>query len=292
MTISRWPLCVAACCCLLLARAAAQDATDLGQVVQAKAALLVDADTGRTLFARSINAQLPPASTTKLLTALVAYEKTGLYGTVKVSASDTKVEPSHIPLVPGEKVTVLALVKTLLIGSDNDAALALARHCAGSLTAFMQQMNARAVELGCTGTTFKNPNGLPVAGQVTTCTDLLKIFQKTISIPELRQICKTPTYTLTTATGTQVVKNHNKLLGVYPGMGPAKTGWTISSRHTYAAAASRNGHELHLIILNSPNKWVDAKALFDYGFAQLNREDARRATSMAQPPERKTIQIP
>jgi len=244
----------------------------LDQIVQAKAALLVDADTGRVLFARNIHAQLPPASTTKLMTSLLVYEKTGLYGTVKVSEADTRVEPSHIPLVPGEKVTVLALVKALLIGSDNDAALALARHCSGSLPLFMQQMNARVAELGCAGTVFKNPNGLPSPGQVTTCIDFLKIFQKTIAIPELRQICRTPSYTLTTARGTQIVKNHNKLLGVYPGMGPAKTGWTLSSRHTYAAAASREGYELHLVILNSPNKWVDAKALFDYGFGRLKQE--------------------
>jgi D-alanyl-D-alanine carboxypeptidase len=92
-------------------------------------------------------------------------------------------------------------------------------------------------------------------------------------VPELREICRTPRLALRTAATTQTLKNHNKLLGVYPGMGPAKTGWTLRSRHTYAASATRDGHELHLILLHSANKWIDAKALFDFGFAQFRREE-------------------
>ena len=88
-----------------------------------------------------------------------------------------------------------------------------------------------------------------------------------LAVPELRQICAIRQYIHTTQMGTQQHKNHNRLLGNYPGMGPAKTGWTVSSRHTYAASATRNGRELLLIILNSANKWNDAKLLFDYGFS-------------------------
>ena len=133
-------------------------------------------------------------------------------------------------------------------------------------------MNARARELGCTNSLFKNPNGLPAPGQVTTVYDLLKIFQAAMAVPELREICRTRSIALRTAAGLQTLKNHNKLLGVYPGMGPAKTGWTFRSKHTFAASATRDGHELQLILLHSVNKWADAKTLFDFGFEQFRRE--------------------
>ncbi len=245
----------------------------LDQQVQARSALLVDAATGRVLFSRNPTEQLPPASTLKLLTALLVYERTHLQGNVVVEQSDTLVEPSRIPLQTGETVPVRTLVQSLLIGSDNDSALALARYTGGSVEKFVAMMNARARELGCANSVFVNPNGLPAEGQVTTAFDLLKIFQAAMAVPELREICRTPRLRLQTAASTQTLKNHNKLLGVYPGMGPAKTGWTLRSRHTFAASATRDGHELHLILLHSANKWTDAKALFDFGFAQLRREE-------------------
>jgi D-alanyl-D-alanine carboxypeptidase (penicillin-binding protein 5/6) len=244
--------------------------------VLARGALLVDAASGRILFERNPNLALPPASTTKLLTALLVYERTGLKGEVVVQRGDTLVEPSHIPLRTGETVAVKTLVKALLIGSDNDSAMALARYTGGSVEKFVAMMNARARALGCTGSLFKTPNGLPAPGQVTTASDLLKIFQAAIAVPELREICSTRSLTLKTAVGTQTIRNHNKLLGVYPGMGPAKTGWTFASEHTYAASATRKGHELHLILLHSVNSWNDAKMLFDFGFEQLRRQGDKK----------------
>jgi D-alanyl-D-alanine carboxypeptidase len=260
----------------LAAKAAIQNVAPAAPRVLARSALLVDAASGSILYERNPNLALPPASTTKLLTALLVYEHTGLNGQVVVQRSDTLVEPSHIPLRTGETVAVKTLVKALLIGSDNDSAMALARYTGGSVAKFVTMMNTRARELGCTGSLFKTPNGLPAPGQVTTASDLLKIFQAAIAVPELREICSTPSLTLKTAVGTQTIRNHNKLLGVYPGMGPAKTGWTFASAHTYAASATRDGHELHLILLHSVNSWTDAKALFDFGFEQLRRESAKK----------------
>lgn len=258
------------------AEAAIQIAAPAVPRVLARSALLVDAASGRILYERNPNLALPPASTTKLLTALLVYERTGLKGEVVVQRGDTLVEPSHIPLRTGETVAVKTLVKALLIGSDNDSAMALARYTGGSVAKFVAMMNARARALGCTGSLFKTPNGLPAPGQVTTASDLLKIFQAAIAVPELREICSTRSLTLRTAVGVQIIRNHNKLLGVYPGMGPAKTGWTFASEHTYAASATRNGHELHLILLHSVNSWNDAKALFDFGFEQVRREGAMK----------------
>lgn len=235
----------------------------------AKAALLYDPQARRVLFARNPDEPFMPASTVKLMTALLVWERTGLDGTIKVTAADTKVVPSHVPLVVGETVRVRDMVKVLLIGSANDSAMALARHVAGSAEAFGPMATERARQLGCTNTRFINPHGLTVQGQYTTANDLLKIFQKVLTVPELREMAQTPRMQLVTRQGVKNVRNHNRLLGQYEGMGPAKTGWTIAARHTYAASATRDGRELQVIILNSPNKWTDARLLLDYGFANL-----------------------
>lgn len=242
----------------------------LDERVEARAALMVDAATGEVLFERNSNTPYPPASILKLLTALMVYERTKLQGNVTVELIDTRVEPSSIPLRAGETVPVSVLVQSLLIASDNDSGMALARYVAGSVPEFAKQMNERARQLGCTGSFFVNPHGLPAKDQVVTAADMMKIFRAVLAIPQLKEIMRQPSITLTTAVGTLTHKNHNKLLGKYAGMGPAKTGWTASSRHTYAASVTRDGHELLLILLRSANKWQDATALFDYGFTELS----------------------
>ncbi len=241
---------------------------DIASNVKARSALLIDSQTREILFQRNVTDAHPPASTTKLLTALLVYELKGLGGVVHITVDDTRVEPSSVPLIAGETVAVRDLFYSLLLGSDNDSARALARYAGGSLDHFVDLMNARALALGCHHTHFVNPNGLPSPGQYTCAEDLLKIFEAAIAVPDIRSICSTEFYILRTAAKTQRLKNHNRLLGRYDGMGPAKTGWTHAARHTYAASATRNGNELHLVLLYSTDKWTDATALFDYGFAK------------------------
>lgn len=235
----------------------------------AKAALLIDPLTSQVLYARNVDETFPPASTVKMMTAWLVYQKTGGQGLVTVEEADTHVEPSSVPLRPGERVPVSELLHSILIGSDNDSAMALARTVAGSESRFIDEMNQEAFRLGMTRTRFSNPHGLPGPGQRTTAHDLMILFNSFLSKPELRQIAQTPVYFLRTSIGLQRMKNHNKLLGVYPGMGPAKTGWTYEARHTFAAAAKRDGRELRLTLLKSANKWKDTRLLFDYGFANL-----------------------
>ena len=249
----------------------------------ARAALMVDPLTGQALYARNVDDPFPPASTVKMMTALLAFEKTGGIGTITVQPEDTRVEPSHVPLRPGERVEISDLLRSIIIGSDNDSAMALARATAGSTPLFVQEMNAEALKLGMTRTRFGNPHGLPGTGQVTTVRDLMALFNAFLAKPELRRMAQTPAYHLRTAIGLQRMKNHNKLLGVYPGMGPAKTGWTYESRHTFAAAAKREGRELRLTLLRSANKWKDTRLLFDYGFANLPSAPAPPPTSLAAP---------
>jgi D-alanyl-D-alanine carboxypeptidase len=171
--------------------------------------------------------------------------------------------------------------------------MALARATAGSSDLFVQEMNAEALRLGMTRTRFGNPHGLPGTGQVTTVRDLMALFNAFLSKPDLRRMAQTPAYHLRTAIGLQRMKNHNKLLGVYPGMGPAKTGWTYESRHTFAAAAKREGRELRLTLLRSANKWKDTRLLFDYGFANLPPAPAPAPTALAAPePAEPRLSVP
>ncbi len=239
--------------------------------IKSRAALLVDGQTGEILYARSPDERLLPASTTKLMTALIVYEKLkGFNGSVTIQESD-RAEPSNIPVVPGETLSVDTLFHALLIESANDAARALGRAVAGSNEAFLRMMNERAMAMGLFNTRFNNPNGLPApAGtHYTSCADMMKIFQRVIAYPELARIMSTKEYTMRTQSGFHTLRNHNRLLGYYPGMGPAKTGWTEASRHTYACAVTQNGRTLLLTLLDSPNKWADAQILFNWGFAQL-----------------------
>jgi len=238
--------------------------------ILSRGALMVDAQTGEVLYARNPDERLLPASTTKLMTALIVYEKLGGFkGSVAIEESD-RAEPSNIPVVPGETISVNTLFHALLIESANDAARALGRYVAGSNEAFVQMMNQRALAMGCFNTHFNNPNGLPApAGtHYTSCADLMRIFRAVIKYPELAKILSTKEYTIVTASGVHTLRNHNRLLGYYPGIGPAKTGWTVASRHTYACADTQNGRQILLTLLDSPNKWADAQILFNWGFAQ------------------------
>jgi D-alanyl-D-alanine carboxypeptidase len=237
--------------------------------IKARGALLVDGATGDVLYARNPHEELLPASTTKLMTALIVYEKVGMSGYVTIEHDDMA-EPSNVPLVPGETISVDKLFHALLIESANDAAKALGRHVAGSDEAFVRMMNERAQALGCTNTHFYNSNGLPAprGTHYTSCADLMRIFRAVIAYPELARILSTKEYVITTASGTHVLRNHNRLLGYYPGMGPAKTGWTEASRHTYAASVTQNGRTILLTLLDTDNKWRDAQILFNWGFAQ------------------------
>ena len=247
--------------------------------ILSRAALLVDAKTGEVLYARSPDERLLPASTTKLMTALIVYEKLGGFkGSVTIDESD-RAEPSNIPVVPGETISVNTLFHALLIESANDSARALGRYVAGSNEAFVRMMNERALALGLFNTHFYNPNGLPAPSgtHFTSCADLMVIFRHVIAYPELAQIMSTKEYEIRTASGVHALRNHNLLLGRYPGMGPAKTGWTVASRHTYACAVTQNGRTILLTLLDSPDKWRDAAILFNWGFAQM----ASQSTSSA-----------
>jgi D-alanyl-D-alanine carboxypeptidase len=243
--------------------------------IQARAVELEDLDTGQILYARNPDERLLPASTTKLMTALIVYEKLHMNGSVVVTEDD-RAEPSNIPVVPGETISVYTLFHALLIESCNDSARVLGRAVAGSDAAFIDMMNQRALAMGLFNTHFHNPNGLPAPSgtHYTSCADLMTIFKAVLKYRDLARIMETKSFEIDTASGHHILRNHNRLLGYYPGMGPAKTGWTEASRHTYACEVTQNGHTLALTLLDSPDKWRDAIILFNWGFARVNSETA------------------
>lgn len=252
--------------------------------------VLMDATTGEILYGKNIDEPFHPASTTKIMTALLTIENTKPDDVVTTSNDFTiknhaLIEGNSISLKNGEQIKVKDLLYALLLPSANDSAVALAEHISGSVPAFAQLMNKRAKELGCTTVNFQNPNGLYDENHVVSAKDLALILRKLSTYPEFTQIATTISYSIpatnktdqATSTLNRTVRNEDKLVlkgteNYYDGIDGGKTGYTTQSLHSYVAAATRNGHRLIVTIMHSNDQkyFLDAKALLDYGFANFN----------------------
>ena len=237
----------------------------------AQGAFLIDGLTGEPLYQKNPNQVFYPASTTKILTALLVIEAGNLDQEVTIQLEDTKVEPSALEMKPGEKYTRLQLLYGLLLKSANDAALALARDNAGSIPAFAGLMNRRAQELGAFSSHFANPNGLHNKDHYTTPHDLALIARAAMEQPLFHKIVSTVNYTLDTAAGPVPLTNHNKLLTQYPGCTGVKTGYTIPAQQVLVSSALRDGREVISVVMHTdhPGIWEDSKTLLNYGFSHL-----------------------
>lgn len=231
--------------------------------VTAQAALVVDLDAGQTLYARRPNEPLPPASTVKLMTALLTVRLADLDGRVVVSAKAAGTPGSRMGLVAGETLTVRDLLFGLLLPSGNDAAVALAEHIGGSEAAFVRLMNETGAALGLQGTHFANAHGSDAAGQSITANDLVILARAALAYPLLAQIVATPSARVAGRTLT----NTNQLLGVYPGADGVKTGTSDAAGECLAASVTRDGHRLLAVVLGSRDRYADARALLDYALA-------------------------
>lgn len=227
----------------------------------------MDVDSGRLLYAKNADIPLAPASTAKILTALVVLERSALAEQVTVSRAAAAAEGSSMYLQPGDRVTVEDLLYGLLLESGNDAAAALAEHVAGSAAGFARLMNEKARALGATHSVFLNPSGLPAAGQHTTARDLALLARHALLNPVFRRIVATQRHTATVSGRRRELFNHNRLLGT-AGIDGVKTGYTTAAGHTYVASATRDGWSLVAVVLrdSKEGKWRDARALLDYGF--------------------------
>lgn len=235
-----------------------------------RAAVLIDSKSGKILYAKNADQTMAPASTTKILTAIITLEKCKLTDIVTASKDATEVEPSAIGLKEGEKITVENLLYSLMLKSANDAAVALASHISGSVSNFSELMNSRAKAWGATNSHFANPNGLPDPNHYTTARDLAVIARHAMENPEFRKIVSTKVKVIPRADDTAVkwLQNHNKMLWRYKGTIGIKTGYTKEAKQCLVVSAEKNGHELIAVILGSEgsNIWADGQSLLDYGF--------------------------
>ena len=236
-----------------------------GVKLSAASAVLMDGDTGRVLWEKDSHARRPIASITKLMTALVALESGhDLEEVVTVAPQWAGVEGSSLYLRPGEEITLEALLYGLLLRSGNDAALAVAGHCGGTVESFVSRMNQKARELGMADTHFVNPNGLDGAEHYSSAWDMALLARACLANETLAKIAATRSVTF----GTRTFTNHNKLLWRYEGCVGLKTGYTEKAGRTLVSAARRDGMTLICVTLNAPGDWADHTALFDWGFAR------------------------
>lgn len=249
-----------------------------GPAIGAQAAILVDAKTGAILYQKNVNEALYPASTTKLMTALLTIENTAMNDIVTFSydsVHNIEASSSRIGIDEGEELTVEQCLYGLLLGSGNEVAYALAEHVAGSMEAFVNMMNDRAQELGCHNTHFVNANGLPDPEHYTSAYDLSLIARACFKNESLVTISGTRKYTIPPTNlqpEERPLENHHLMVpGLkyeYEGFIGGKTGYTRDARQTLVTCAEREGMRLICIIMKeeAPNQFHDTAALLDYGF--------------------------
>ncbi len=238
--------------------------------ISATSAILIDASSEKVIFQKNAYERLPMASTTKIMTALIACESGKLKKTVKISPVASSTEGSSLWLKPGEKQKLGDLTYGLMLKSGNDAAVAIAEYIAGSVDAFSLLMNKRAKELGAKNTQFKNPSGLHEEGHYTTAYDLALITRKAMKNKYFSKIVSTKTKTIPNKSEKwdRALTNHNKMLWRYEGCNGVKTGYVKVSGRCLVTSAKRGKIKLICVTLNAPSDWNDHRILLDYGFSQ------------------------
>lgn len=251
------------------------DARDSFCAPNVRAAMLLNLANGKVLYERNADRQIPPASLTKIMTMLLTFDaiKKGrlkLNQKIVIDKQAASIGGSAMSLYPGEKIPVVRLLAGMAIASGNDAATALATKIGGSNKKFTSLMNARAKGLGMKNTTFKNPTGLPAAGQNTTARDLAKLCRAYLrSYPQARRFHKMTFY----MHKGKVWRNTNPLLDIVPGVDGLKTGWTVASGYNLIITARRGSTRILAIILGGANKNARdamARKLVEAGFKYPN----------------------
>lgn len=243
--------------------------------ISAEGALLADADSGRVLYEKNADKKLYPASTTKIMTALIALETLEeldleMDSKVIVPAEAAGVEGSSLYLKAGEKLSMEELLYGLMLQSGNDSATAIAVCIGGTLDNFVLKMNQRAGELGCGGTNFVNPSGLYDENHYTTARDLAAIAVCAMKRKDFRELVNTRKWQSEETARTFV--NKNKTVFDYEGGNGIKIGFTKKSGRTLVASAKRGEHTLIAVVLKDGNWFNDAYALMDWGFEIIQEE--------------------
>ena len=237
-----------------------------GLNVSARSAVLYLPEIDEFVFSKNSDQKLPMASTTKIMTALVALENSDPSEVVKVSDDAIGIEGSSAYIKQGEELTMEELLYALLLQSANDAAAAIAIHIGGDIQAFADMMNEKSEDLGLTLTHFENPHGLDSKEHYTTAEELAKITAAAMRNDLFCKIVSTYKKTFATDDRTRTYVNHNKLLKLYDGAVGVKTGFTKKSGRCLVGAAERDGLTFISVTLDAPSDWSDHKAMLDYGF--------------------------
>ena len=235
--------------------------------VSAQSAVLMEAESGQSLYEKNADTPRLIASTTKILTALVVLERCCLDEEVIIEPAWANIEGSSMYLTAGESYRVEELLYGLMLASGNDAAVALACHAAGSVEAFADWMNEKAQSLGCRNSHFVNPNGLDDPEHFSTARDLAIITREALRNEDFQKIVSSKTASV----GEMTYRNHNKLLSMYEGVFGVKTGYTMAAGRSLVSCCEKDGMTLICVTLSAPDDWDDHMSLYDWGYANWQR---------------------
>ena len=240
-----------------------------GMSLSAKSAIVIEAGTGRILYAKNDRTKLPMASTTKIMTSLITLEQQGLDENFVVDENAIKVEGTSMGLKTGDTVSLRTLATGMLLASGNDGSNAAAVRISGSIAAFTLLMNSKAKEIGMADTSFSTPSGLDGEGHYSTAYDMALLAAYALQNPSFADICNKTSAKVVYGNPPyrRILTNHNRLLKEYDGCIGVKTGFTKKSGRCLVSAAERNGVRLVAVTLNASDDWNDHKRLFDYGFS-------------------------
>ncbi len=235
------------------------------QAVSARHAYVLDAVSGRVLYERSPNERSLIASTTKIMTALIVCEQCNVLDRMRVPKEAVGIEGSSMYLQEGEVLTLQELLYGLMLSSGNDAAVALAIYCGGTVEGFAELMNDKARNLGLRNTHFENPNGLDSPGHYSTARDLAVLAAYAMENPIFRKTVSTKSLMM----GQRYLTNHNKLLWRVEGADGVKTGYTRAAGRILVSSATRNDRRLIAVTIDDPDDWDDHAALLEAGFSRF-----------------------
>jgi len=238
--------------------------------ISAEHAVVIDADSGQILWAREANVPIPPASLTKILTAMLVLDHANLTDPVTVQVDSRRMPGSTVMgLHPGDTLTVEDLLYGMMLASGNDAALALAHHVAGTSEAFAGLMNEKVRSLGLTGSHFANPHGLDAPGHMSTALDMAILAREAMVVPLFRELSAARDYETPRGRG-YVVYNLNQLLWRYQGADGVKIGYTPAAGRAIVASATRDGRRVYVAMMRSNDIYADSAALLDWAFASYS----------------------
>ena len=236
------------------------------RAVSAEKALSMDAVSGRVLFEKNADSRSLIASTTKIMTALVVCEQCNVLDRMRIPREAVGIEGSSMYLREGEVLTLQELLYGLMLSSGNDAAVALAIYCGGTVEGFVERMNDKARVLGLNNTHFENPNGLDSPGHYSTARDLAKLASYAMENPVFYKTVSAKNVTV----GDRYLHNHNKLLWLVEGADGVKTGFTKAAGRALVSSATREGRRIIAVTLNDPNDWREHQAFLEEGFARFS----------------------